>query len=158
MYEKYTMVIEHANKERESHPLSGRVPFTFYEHEGQEKIAMNCWVDFIGIEESSFLGGSESYALLWGLRITDSEFREKGVVLETSELSFERDEHAEASALFFAGEFFKIGQLRLETMGKRRFRVHLVIQDLSGESEEFNTGVWIDGELEDEPCEMEYPE
>ena len=57
--------------------LDNGVPFSSYTHDGCEKVCLNCWVDFVDIDDSEIVGGSEVYVLICGLRITKAALKKK---------------------------------------------------------------------------------
>ena len=151
-------MIKCGSEPAETFELAGAVPYSRHTHDGSEKMCLNCWVDFVDFEDSELVGGSEVYALIWGLRIGKDAFMKKGAKLEAKSVAIEKEEDAEVCAVFFACEFVPIAELQLETAGKGRFRLHLKMEDVTGESDDVNTDVWIDGRLGEELSEMDYPE
>lgn len=158
MFKKNHMVINASSEDAESFALDGDVSFGIHEHNGVEKISLNCWVDFVDFEDSEIVGGSEVYLLIRGIPLSVAEFGKKGNKFQSKQVSPERDDDAEVCALFFSCEFFHVSEIRVETLGRKRFQVFAKVQDITEESEEFDTELWIEGKIGDEACEFQYPE
>jgi len=158
MFAANSMVLALEGYENEIHPLSNNVAFSFYRFEGVSKLALNCWVDLLDLKESRVCGGSEVYALIWGLKFEKSSFYKKTQRVLCEEVSLALDETKGASACFFNGEFFEISRLWLESRKEGKFRLWMKVRDISGNTDDFLTEVWVDGQLRDEPCDMTYPQ
>lgn len=158
MFKKDCLTIKHDSGPLETFALDNGIPFSSYTHDGCEKVCLNCWVDFVDIDDSEIVGGSEVYVLIYGLRITKAALKKKGTVVVSTAVSSERDEEADVSALLFANEFHRISELHFETLGQGRFQVHVKVEDITEMSDAFNTDVWVAGKLGEELPEMEYPE
>lgn len=153
-----SMVLALKARETEVHPISNKVAFSFYNHEGVRKLALNCWVDLLDIKESVVCGGSEIFALIWGLPFDETSFYKKSQRVNCEDVSLTLDETKSASACFFNGEFFDVSSLWIESKGNGKFRLWMRVRDISGSTDDFQTEVWVDSQVRDNPCEMTYPQ
>ena len=141
------LCINHPGADVESFPLEGGAAYMFFDDNGTPKLAIESGTDWIDIEDSEFVGDSESLARVWGIPIDETQAK-SGIAktLKFDVANFDTDDGS-VNASFFASVGHRVGRIEVQFPGKMIIKLAMHIDDITEETDDCNTVIALETEL-----------